>query len=128
MSLLQRKNYSDCCEPFHKGSVPETAEQLMRSRYSGYAKRLGDYIIKTTHPKNSSFQRDTKKWKKVILQFCDETTFRKLEIMDFSDGENTATVTFKAYLAKQGSDFAFTEKSTFEKFKGVWTYLKGEFL
>lgn len=31
------KPYTECCQPFHlKTAFPETAEQLMRSRYAAY--------------------------------------------------------------------------------------------
>ena len=43
--------YADCCQPFHTGErQPETAEQLMRSRYAAYALQQVDYIIRTTVP------------------------------------------------------------------------------
>ena len=41
--------YSSCCQPLHLGqSVAQSAEQLMRSRYSAFAKQHIDYIVKTT--------------------------------------------------------------------------------
>ena len=46
-----RLPYAGCCQPFHHGKAkPETAEQLMRSRYSAYFFRLVDYLVETTHP------------------------------------------------------------------------------
>ncbi len=40
--------YHRCCFPFHNGEVfPETAEQLMRSRYVAYAKQLAPYLLQT---------------------------------------------------------------------------------
>ena len=37
--------------PYHYGqAAPETAEQLMRSRYSAYFFRRIDYLVDTTHP------------------------------------------------------------------------------
>lgn len=47
------KNYSDCCEPLIKGErVADTAEALMRSRYTAHAKKEFDYIFETTLPSN----------------------------------------------------------------------------
>ena len=41
-----RLSYALCCLPFHQGKAkPETAEQLMRSRYSAYFFRLVDYLV-----------------------------------------------------------------------------------
>ena len=43
--------YAGCCGPLHQGErVAETAEALMRSRYSAFA--VGDvaYLVRTWHP------------------------------------------------------------------------------
>ncbi|MFN7148051.1 MAG: YchJ family protein [Microthrixaceae bacterium] len=41
-------SYSRCCAPLHRGAATAaTAEQLMRSRYSAYAKGLEGYLIRT---------------------------------------------------------------------------------
>jgi SEC-C motif-containing protein len=43
--------FSQCCEPFHLGQkAAQTAEQLMRSRYSAFAVGNIDYIVQTTVP------------------------------------------------------------------------------
>lgn len=42
--------YSQCCQPFHRGELPSTAGQLMRSRYSAYALQHLDYLVATTLP------------------------------------------------------------------------------
>ncbi|PJG42690.1 preprotein translocase subunit SecA [Acinetobacter tandoii] len=41
--------YTECCQPLHLGQcVAASAEQLMRSRYSAFAKHQIDYIVQTT--------------------------------------------------------------------------------
>jgi SEC-C motif domain protein len=110
------KNYEVCCKPFHDGLPAPTPLALMRSRYAGYALGLFDYILKTTHPKNSQ-PRSIEETKK----FCREVEFRGLEILNA--GENT--VTFRAILFLDGEDCSFTEKSLFEKVDGKWLYLSG---
>ena len=41
-----RMSYKDCCMPYHYGRAQaETAEQLMRSRYSAYFFRRTDYLV-----------------------------------------------------------------------------------
>ncbi|MGB0833617.1 MAG: YchJ family protein [Psychrobium sp.] len=43
--------YSDCCQPFHQGHrLPNTAEQLMRSRYCAFVINDCDYIYATHSP------------------------------------------------------------------------------
>lgn len=122
------KIYKKCCSPFHEGALPNTALELMRSRYSAYAMRLPQYIIKTTHLNNPNFQTNTEKWTREIEMFADLTTFKKLEIIDCSDQNKEATVTFKAHLIQNGLDTPLTEKSYFENIDGQWLYLRGEFL
>ena len=46
------KTFKKCCEPFITGAKEaETAEQLMRSRYTAYTQVEMDYIQKTHDPK-----------------------------------------------------------------------------
>lgn len=120
------KEYEKCCEPFHKGTLCKTAEELMRSRYSAYALHLPDYIILTTHQKCPQYQKDHLMWKKQIEEFSKTFTFEKLEILAFKENGSRATVTFRAHLTHGKEDASFTEKSTFEKIKGRWLYLSGE--
>lgn len=118
--------YAACCKPFHQGQLPDSALKLMRSRYSAYALCLPDYIIRTTHPANPQFSTDTTQWSQKISEFCLHTEFKKLEILDFQENDNFATVTFVAHLAQDNKDATFTEKSWFEKINGQWLYRNGQ--
>lgn len=117
--------YAACCKPFHQGSLPKTAVQLMRSRYSAYALCLPDYIIRTTHPNNPRFNHNAKLWTKQITDFCLNTEFKKLDVLHFEEKDPFATVTFFAYLYQNGKDASYKEQSYFEKVKGKWLYLIG---
>ncbi len=45
------KQYSLCCTPFLTGEqLPESAEQLMRSRYTAYAMQNVSWLIDSWHP------------------------------------------------------------------------------
>jgi SEC-C motif-containing protein len=122
------KLYKECCEPYHLGTkFPESSLLLMRSRYSGYALQLADYIMDTTHPKNSAYQKDRKKWAAEILLFCKKTVFRDLKIEDYGEiKKDWEFVTFTAYLEQEGQDVSFREKSLFERVEGKWLYLSAE--
>lgn len=122
------KLYRECCRLFHEGQLPATALELMRSRYAAYALCKPDYIIQTTHPANAQFSLDTVKWSEQIRDFCLNTEFRGLKIIDFQESPQTATVTFRAHLMQNGKDGSFTEKSYFEKVGERWLYHSGEFL
>ena len=83
-----RENYSVCCQPFHLGRAkPETAVQLMRSRYSAYFFRLADYLVATTHP-------DTREpdLKNRIEQTLHEVNWRFLTLLGSSKGGPTDKV------------------------------------
>lgn len=127
-SCCSGKPYAECCKPFHEGVLPETAQQLMRSRYSAYALDLPDYIIKTTHSANPQYSKDTESWKRSISHFSKHSTFDRLVIHDFQENGKTATVTFTAYITQGGHEATFTEKSTFEKEGKMWLYRSGEIL
>nr|MDA3872352.1 YchJ family metal-binding protein [Kiritimatiellia bacterium] len=48
-----RLPYKECCMPYHYGRAKaETAEILMRSRYSAFFFRRIDYLLDTTYPRN----------------------------------------------------------------------------
>ncbi len=122
-----KKLYSLCCEPFHKGiSLPKTALELMRSRYSAYAKGLIHYLIQTTHPSNPLFKKSQSKIEADLLQFCHTTNFTGLDILSFQNGETEAFVHFKAHLTQSGNDCSFEEKSRFVKTAGKWLYHSDE--
>jgi SEC-C motif-containing protein len=122
------KKFKKCCKIFHDGSNPKSALDLMKSRYSAYAANDYKYIIKTTHKKNKDFNNNFDEWKESILEFSKNCQFKKLEIIDFSDGLEESYVTFKATIFQGGLDVSFSEKSKFLKEEGVWLYHSGVFI
>jgi len=111
-------DYKKCCKPFHKNKKKaKNALILMKSRYSAYAMKEVKYILKTTHKNNPEWKNP--KWENDIKVFC-HSNFKKLEIIEFIDGENEAFVEFKAYI----DDVIIHEKSRFLK-EGVWLYESG---
>jgi peptide deformylase len=120
------EQYKKCCQPFHLGKKPDTALQLMRSRFSAYALCMPDYIIHTTHPASPQFCHDTKEWVRKISEFSTHTEFKGLEVLSSQESGSFATVTFIAHLVQDGKDVSFTEKSYFEKVKDQWLYRSGQ--
>jgi len=98
----------------------------MRSRYSAYALGISDYIIATTHPANPQYSENTVSWKNSISQFSRDSSFHKLEILEFKEKGESATVTFTAYISQGAHDATFTEKSYFEKVNHRWLYRSGQ--
>ncbi len=123
------KKYIKCCKIFHDDiKKPSNALELMKSRFSAFAFCKSDYIIKTTHQKNCDFSLNTSSWIADIEQFCKNTIFEKLEILNFIDSDFESFVTFKATLSQNKKDVSFIEKSRFLKESNIWFYVDGEFL
>ncbi len=119
--------YEECCFPYHsKKKVPQTSLELMRSRYSAYAKTLADYIIETTHAKNEGYQSDAFEWTQSIIESYGQTEFKGLKILHHKDQGNKGCVTFLAELVQEGRDVSFQETSEFIREKGRWYYLSGK--
>ncbi|MBT5095932.1 MAG: hypothetical protein HOM21_16890, partial [Halobacteriovoraceae bacterium] len=48
-----QKTFSDCCEAIIKGEVKaETAEKVMRARYSAFSTGEVDFIVSSQHPES----------------------------------------------------------------------------
>lgn len=106
-------SYQNCCQPYHyafyngevnkaDGIKAETAERLMRTRYSAFVLVKPDYIVKTTVPAQQGLLdvQAIKSWAK-------ETDWAGLEIVEHKPklGKRHAQVEFKAY-------FKSSEKTT----------------
>jgi len=115
------KAYSQCCEPLIKGSTQaETAEQLMRARYTAYTQIEMDFIEKTHDPtsKQDIDMQGSREW-------AESTTWDGLEIVETKQGgvnDDAGTVEFKAtFLTDEGPQIHH-ELSYFRKHDGVWYY------
>lgn len=118
-------SYAACCMPFHYGRArPETAEQLMRSRFSAYFFRLVDYLVETTHPE----ARDSS-LKDELERTIDQANWWKLTIVGSSKGgsdDKVGKVEFVADYSVDGKPQQLHEISRFRRFKGAWKYLDGK--
>ncbi len=111
--------FSDCCEPLILGKKKaESAEQLMRSRYSAYATLAVDYILDTTHASTKKYYS-----KKAIRDWALENKWLKLEL----HATTPTTVDFSAHFEDQkGISGVHTEHSTFLNENGTWYFVDGE--
>jgi uncharacterized protein YchJ len=129
--------YNKCCGMLHKDPevyAAATASQVVRARYTGYSKRVIDFVIASTHPLNPSFEQDMEHWKKTMEEDCfDNFELTKCEILEESySGEGTdelATVRFRTQMTQRDNEqrSAFVETSTFERepTSGAWLYRDG---
>lgn len=119
------KDYASCCLPFHSGRAkPETAEKLMRSRYSAYFFRLVDYFVESTHPHTRS-----KTLKRELEKMVHQVNWSHLTILATSKGgkgDKTGKVEFVADNYVEGEPCELHEISRFKRYKGAWKYLDGK--
>ncbi len=119
-----KKPYDRCCGPFHSGTAsPETAEQLMRSRFSAYALAKVDYLI-STRPKAKQVDEDREE----LALYCKSVSCVGLKIVGKEmggKGDDTGVVTFHASLQTNGRRSLHIETSSFAREQGKWVYVDG---
>lgn len=116
------QNYSQCCGPFHSGEMrAPSAESLMRSRYSAFAKNKMAYLRETTDPQTLGQIDDqaNKDW-------AENAQFLKLEILSSEEKGTKGLVEFKAYYRIDDEDYTHHEVSTFRKQAGEWFFKSGK--
>jgi SEC-C motif domain protein len=118
------KDYADCCAPLIQGARDAaTAEELMRSRYSAYAKSEIDYIYATTHAKQrSKFNH------KESLAWSRNTEWQSLEILRTEAGgadDESGIVEFMARYREKGKAVQHHEVAEFVKQEGRWYFMDG---
>lgn len=117
-----RGTYAACCQSFHLGTAkPETAEQLMRSRYSAFFFRLVDYLVETTHP--DTRPRNLKSHLEATIR---EANWTHLTILGSSNGgpaDKVGKVEFIAGYLVGTEPRELHEHSRFKRHKGAWKYL-----
>ena len=121
--------YATCCEPFHLGTArPETAEQLMRSRYSAFSRNLIDYLIET-HPSPEPMA-ERRQALKASNRGVRWTRLRISAREAGGSADLSGTVTFEAHYRQSGQTHVLRECSRFgregEDLVGRWLYLAAE--
>ena len=115
------RNFNDCCNLYISGKrKPESAEKLMRSRYTGYVLKDSEYVLKTWHPSSRP---------KVFDLSREQIDWEKLEILSCEKGKVSdlvGEVFFRASYEHLGKKYCIQELSRFVKENGVWLYLVGE--
>ncbi len=113
--------YESCCEPFIKGKKrPATAEELLRSRYSAFAKAEISYIVETTHPQTRTMlnEEETRRW-------AVTSQWEKLEILNQREVDGKTEIEFIATYTQKGNYNRHHEIATFSMEKGRWYFEDG---
>jgi SEC-C motif-containing protein len=114
--------YLHCCGPLHDGTAAAaTAEALMRSRFSAFARGRADYLLSSWHPGTRPER----------LDLDEQITWRRLQIVDTESGgadDDTGIVEFRAQYLHHGKRHILHERSRFSRARdGTWRYVDGDF-
>lgn len=108
--------YDVCCGPVVRNErAADTAEELMRSRYTAYALGDVDHVFRSWHPAtrpDELSQLPTTEWLGLEV----------LEVVDGGPADDYGIVEFRARYAGG----ALHERSRFTRRAGRWVYLDGE--
>jgi SEC-C motif-containing protein len=111
--------YDDCCGPLHRGEAQAaTPEQLMRSRYSAFARHDDAYLLRTWHPTT----------RPAGIVFDLDLRWLRLEVLDSTDGGpfgGEGVVEFRAHYTADGQRGELHERSRFRRHDNAWSYLDG---
>jgi SEC-C motif-containing protein len=114
------ETFGTCCGRFVEGDgSPDTAEQLMRSRYTAYTLGREDYLRATWHPTT----------RREDLQLAEPVTWLGLRILRTEGGgahDEAGVVEFVARYKIGGRVYRFHEVSRFVRRGGRWLYVDGE--
>lgn len=115
------KPYERCCGLLHAGAPAESAEALMRSRYTAYVRGDRDYLLATWHPRTRPEMLELDEPANARTQWLG------LEIKRYRQLDAThAEVAFVArYRVGGGRAVRMHELSRFE-FEGRWYYVDGD--
>ena len=117
-------SFSECCEQIISGNRPaETAEHLMRARYSAYVFANVDFIFESTHPEHRTGydHAGTKEW-------AESAEWHELEIISTQNGgvdDSIGEVEFVARFSENGAQREHREAGQFKRKDGQWYFTEG---
>lgn len=113
---------ANCCEPHLLGvTYPQTAAQLMRSRYSAFVTHNAAYLLATWHPKT----------RPASIEFDEQQRWLGLKLVQTEAGgvsDAQGTVMFVARYRIAGRGHRLQELSQFTRIDGRWFYMTGEII
>jgi SEC-C motif-containing protein len=117
--------YEACCGPAIAGTRPaETAEELMRSRYTAFARAAVDYIIATHHGKTrGEVSADS------VRDWATTSEWLGFEVLGTDRGglaDDRGAVKFRARYRQKGKIFEHLEVAHFEREDGAWRFVTSD--
>lgn len=119
-----KKKFSECCEPILKNSsLANTAEALMRARYTAFTKHQIDFIVDTHHASTrEELDRSS------VESWAMNSKWLGLEIVQVEKGtasDQEGKVEFKCHFELDGKVHVHHELSTFKKEGNQWFFVDG---
>ena len=116
--------YADCCQPIISGQrAAETAEQLMRARYSAYSQVEMDFLLESLHPdrRDDADPESSRDW-------AENSQWHGLEIRSTEAGgpdDERGMVEFVASYTYEGQRKHYHEEARFDRLDGRWYFTEG---
>jgi len=114
------KNYANCCGRYLDGTdIPDTAEALMRSRYTSYTLLREEYLLNTWHVSTRPEQ----------LGLAEEAGNKWLGLQIKRHEQQDATLALVEFVARYkigGRAHRMHEVSRFVREDGRWFYVDGD--
>jgi SEC-C motif-containing protein len=119
-------SYDACCGRYidHPETAAPSAEALMRSRYSAYARKHSAYVLSSWHPESRPEQLD-------LLAEDSRIKWLTLEVLRVTagqEGDQEGVVEFIARYKLGGRAQRLHEISRFVALAGRWYYLDGDLI
>ncbi|MEM7208483.1 MAG: YchJ family protein [Pseudomonadota bacterium] len=118
--------FPECCEPYLNGAkIPETAEQMMRARYTAHTRVEMEFVVNTHHPDTAQDinVEGTRQW-------AAQSEWLGLDIVRAENGradDKSGKVEFIAhYRDRNGIRQVHHEVSLFDKVNGEWRFRDAE--
>jgi len=117
--------YGECCGLIHDGTVKaNTAEALMRARYSAYAAKRIPFLKTSAGPEvQAEFDE------KACREWADASTWSGIDILSTDRGgadDDEGCVEFVAHYASNGEKVDHHEHSYFRRIDGEWKFIDGK--
>ncbi len=119
------KSYDDCCRPLISGERrADTAEQVMRSRYTAYVKKELAWLRDSLHPGQRAHfdEASSRTW-------AERAQWHGIDILRTEKGGTTdeeGTVEFVVSFTENGVRQEHHELSSFQRSGGMWYFTTGK--
>ena len=121
-----KKQYQYCCGKYLSGkATAETAEKLMRSRYTAFCQGHIDYLIATLHP-----DKRTPSNRAELTKSINNIQWLSLTVINTNKGKKNDSVGYVEFEAvyRVNEPKQLHERSQFIKTDGKWFYVEGDIL